>query len=52
MAPISVLIADDIATTREDIKRFYISKKKSKLSGKLQMGRAIALAAELNPDVK
>ena len=38
MLTISVLIADDIATTRKTL-RLYIWKKKSKLSGKLQMGK-------------
>jgi pilus assembly protein CpaE len=39
MAPISVLIADDIATTREDIKRLLYFEEEIQVIGKLQMGK-------------
>ena len=52
MAPISVLIADDIATTREDIKRLLYFEEEIQVIGEAADGEeAIALAAELNPDV-
>jgi pilus assembly protein CpaE len=52
MAPISVLIADDIATTREDIKRLLYFEEDIKVIGEAADGNeAVKMACELNPDV-
>ena len=52
MTPISVLIADDIATTREDIKRLLYFEEDIHVVGEAADGEeAIALANELKPDV-
>lgn len=52
MTPISVLVADDIATTREDIKRLLYFEEDIKVVGEVADGEeAISLTNELKPDV-
>lgn len=52
MTPINVLIADDIATTREDIKRLLYFEEDIHVVGEASDGEeAIVLANELKPDV-
>lgn len=52
MTPISVLIADDIATTREDIKRLLYFEEDIKVVGEAADGEeVISSAEELQPDV-
>ncbi|MDD4569788.1 MAG: response regulator [Tepidanaerobacteraceae bacterium] len=52
MTPISVLVADDIATTREDIKRLLYFEEDIKVVGEAADGEeAISLTNELKPDV-
>lgn len=52
MSTINVLIADDIATTREDIKRLLYFEEDIHVIGEAADGEeAIVLAGELNPDV-
>ncbi|HHW02199.1 MAG TPA: MinD/ParA family protein [Thermoanaerobacterales bacterium] len=52
MAPIRVLIADDIATTREDIKRLLYFEDDIEVVGEAGDGHeAVSMAEELKPDV-
>jgi len=52
MAPITVLIADDIAATREDIKRLLYFEEDIEVVGEAGDGEeAVMLASELKPDV-
>ncbi|WP_422444887.1 AAA family ATPase [Thermoanaerobacterium sp. DL9XJH110] len=52
MTPITVLIADDIPTTREDIKRLLYFEEDIKVVGEAADGHeAVSLAEELKPDV-
>jgi pilus assembly protein CpaE len=52
MAPIRVLIADDIATTREDIKRLLYFEDDIEVVGEAGDGHeAVSIAEELKPDV-
>ena len=52
MTPITVLIADDIAATREDIKRLLYFEEDIEVVGEAGDGEeAVILASELKPDV-
>ena len=52
MTPITVLIADDIAATREDIKRLLYFEEDIEVVGEAGDGKeAVILASELKPDV-
>ncbi|RKL63672.1 response regulator [Thermoanaerobacteraceae bacterium SP2] len=52
MAPIRVIIADDIATTREDIKRLLYFEDDIEVVGEAGDGHeAVSMAEELKPDV-